>query len=141
MREKGLEIIERNVHLTHMWIDDIDTQLNWGNHHKSFRLLRGWLHALRDSLPLSEVAHVSAQLPLMVRGLFFEQWRPVADRPRMDGESFLNRLDEEVYPDQMEDTAQAATSVFLVFKSHVGEQESNKLLHVLPKGVRELLLS
>jgi uncharacterized protein (DUF2267 family) len=139
MSEKGLEIIERNVHLIHSWIDDIDYQLNWGDHHKSFRLLRAWLHALRDSIPLSEVAHVSAQLPLIVRGLFFEQWRAVADHHRMDGEEFLRRLDGDVYPDQIEDTARAAASVFLVFKSRVGEHETDKLLHVLPRSVRELL--
>ena len=139
VREKGLEVIARNVQLIHAWVEGVDLQMGWGDPHKSFRLLRGWLHALRDSLPLSDVGNLSAQLPLIVRGLFFEQWKPTAVHVRMDSSTFLQRLDSEIYPDHLDNPALAAASVFSVFRSHIGEEEVNKLMHVLPHGIRELL--
>lgn len=67
VRDRGLEVIAQSVQLMHSWVDDVDLEMGWRDPHKSFRLLRGWLHVLRDSLPLSDVGNPSAQLPLIVR--------------------------------------------------------------------------
>jgi uncharacterized protein (DUF2267 family) len=76
MRAAGLESIDHTVQLTHIWINDLDSRLGWENKHRSYRLLRTVLQALRDWLPVNEAAGLGAQLPELLRGVYYEHWRP-----------------------------------------------------------------
>lgn len=40
------------------------------------RVLRAWLHVVRDRLPVDGAAHLAAQLPEFLRGVFYEGWTP-----------------------------------------------------------------
>ena len=42
---------------------------------KAYAVLRSVLHALRDCLPPAEVVKFSAQMPMMVKGVFFDGWK------------------------------------------------------------------
>lgn len=72
MSATGLEFIDRTVQLTHSWIKDLDKRLGWENKHRSYRLLRSVLHAVRDWLPVNEAAGFGAQLPELLRGIYYE---------------------------------------------------------------------
>jgi uncharacterized protein (DUF2267 family) len=78
MSSVGLESIDHTVQLTHVWINDLDARLGWENKHRSYRLLRTVLQALRDWLPTNEAASFGAQLPELLRGVYYEHWRPAA---------------------------------------------------------------
>ena len=41
-----------------------------------YKALRAVLQTLRDQLPVNEAVHFASQLPLLLRGLLFEEWRP-----------------------------------------------------------------
>src|SRR5690349_6392871 len=113
MTSAGLEPIDHAIQQTNIWINELDELLEWQNRAKSFRVLRAVLHALRDLLPVNECAHLSAQLPTMIRGVFYDQWRPasvpVADRGR---EAFLKRVAEETHAGAPIDPTVAARAVF-----------------------------
>jgi len=76
MSAVGLESIDHTVQLTHIWINDLDTRLGWDNKHRSYRLLRTVLQAVRDWLPINEAVDLGAQLPALLRGVYYERWRP-----------------------------------------------------------------
>jgi uncharacterized protein (DUF2267 family) len=67
------------VQITPEWVNDLDYALGWGDKHRSHRLLSAVLETLRDCLPIANTAHLSAQLPLILRGVYFEHWRPAAE--------------------------------------------------------------
>ena len=79
MTAMGLEGLEHMVQVTHTWINDLDDRLGWNNKPRSYRLLKAVLHALRDWLQLNEAADLAAQLPTLLRGAYYEQWRPAND--------------------------------------------------------------
>jgi uncharacterized protein (DUF2267 family) len=93
----GLEGIDRSVQLAHIWINDLDQRLGWNDKRRSYRLLRTVLQALRDWLPVNEAADIAAQLPELLRGAFYEHWRPgttpVQSRSKTD---FLTRIRHEL---------------------------------------------
>jgi len=69
MSQDGLESIDHTVHLTHTWINELDTMLGLNDKHRSYRLLRCVLQALRDWFPVNESADFAAQLPNLLRGV------------------------------------------------------------------------
>lgn len=76
MTAQGLEVIDQSVHLTHEWINELAGRLDWSSKRSALRLMRVILHRIRDHLLVDEVAQLSAQLPVMIRGFFFEGWVP-----------------------------------------------------------------
>ena len=78
MSAVGLEGLEHTVQLTHVWINELNDRLAWNDKSRSYRLLKAVLHAVRDRLSVDDSAHLAAQLPTLLRGVFYEQWRPAA---------------------------------------------------------------
>src|SRR6186997_3194798 len=95
MSAQGLEGLERTVQLTHIWINELDDRLRWNNKARSYRLLKAVLHALRDSLRVNEAVDLGAQLPGLLRGAYYEQWRPaITPVKNRHVEDFLARVNE-----------------------------------------------
>ena len=95
MSTSGLESIDHSAQVAHQWINELDGFfLVWENKAKSYRLLRTVLQTLRDWLPTNELADFAAQLPSLLRGVYYEHWRPattpVKHRSKAD---FLARVE------------------------------------------------
>lgn len=102
--------------------------------------LRGTLHALRDQLTVEQSAHLSAQLPTVIRGIYYEDWSPasvpVRDRHR---ERFLERVSRHLGGTNLRlDLADIVLAVLAVLDRHISEGESNKLYHVLASDIKAL---
>jgi uncharacterized protein (DUF2267 family) len=72
----GLEVFNTTVHKTYIWLNDIIQELAWEDRYKAYLGLRTTLHALRDRLTVEEAAQLAAQLPMLIRGLYYEGWDP-----------------------------------------------------------------
>ncbi|MCC6981737.1 MAG: DUF2267 domain-containing protein [Bauldia sp.] len=139
MTSAGIDTIDHAVHQANVWIRDLDEVLEWQDRAKSFRVLRAVLQTLRDWLTINEIAHLSAQLPTMIRGTFFDQWRPspapLKDRSR---EAFLERVAEATRAGAPIDPTVAARAVFRVLNGHVTVGQIEDLRDSLPKDLRAL---
>ena len=72
MTATGLDVFDSTVQKTNTWLNDLMQVGGWVDRRTAFRALRATLHALRDRLIVDEVAQLSAQLPMLIRGLYFE---------------------------------------------------------------------
>jgi uncharacterized protein (DUF2267 family) len=135
----GLEGIDHAVQQTHIWINEIDQRLGWDNKPRAYRLLKAVLHALRDHLPVSEAADLGAQLPTLVRGVYYDQWRPAAT-PVKDRhlESFLADIDISFKSDPIDDVSQAVSAVFGLLSERISAGEIDDVRNSLPTAVRAL---
>ena len=140
MSATGLKVFDSTVQTTNIWLDDIMRELGWDERHKAYHALRAVLHTLRDRLSVEEAAQLSAQLPLLVRGVFFESWHP-SHKPVRErhwdqfvahvSESFA--LDTEVHPTEI------TRVVLKVLCRHIAGGEAESLRRVLPEQIRDLL--
>ena len=139
MSAAGLESIEHTVQLTHIWINDLDSRLGWGNKHRSYRLLRTVLQALRDWLPVNEAVGLGAQLPELLRGVYYEHWRPnttpVKHRKKAD---FISRIADAFRNDPIPFVSDVVTVVFELLSEKIAAGEIEDVRHELPAEIRVL---
>jgi len=139
MSTVGLEGLDHTVQLTHIWINELDERLGWDNKPKSWRLLKAVLHALRDWLRVNEAADLGAQLPELIRGAYYEGWRPAATPVKhRSKEEFLKRVSESFRTDPLEQPAQAVMTVFDLVSKKITAGEADDVRRSLPEEIRIL---
>ena len=139
MSATGLDVFDTTLQKTHIWLNDVMSELNVPNKQGAYLALRVGLHAVRDRLPVEEVAQLGAQLPMLVRGFYYEGWdptaKPVKERHR---EEFLGRIAREWNADERVNPEMVARAVFSVLSRHVTEGELEDVRQALPEGIREM---
>jgi uncharacterized protein (DUF2267 family) len=139
MSAVGLESIDHTVQLTHIWINELDMLLGWDSKSRSFRLLRTVLQALRDWLPVNEAVDLGAQLPMLLRGAYYEHWRPATTPVRERHKAnFLARIDDAFRTDPIIFTPDAVSAVFQLLSDKIGAGEIEDVRHALPADLRAL---
>ena len=139
MSTTGLEVFDTTLQKTNAWLKELMEELDWDDRHRSYLALRTTLHALRDWLNVGEAVQLGAQLPMLVRGFYFEGWNPahtpVKARHRED---FLQDIEQYFPKDVPIDAAQIARGVFKLLESRVSRGEIADVKHVLPTEIRDL---
>src|SRR5512139_4189486 len=79
-------------HTANHWLDTVARQLGTDNRHYAHRVLRAWLHVVRDRLSVDSAAHLGAQLPEVLRGVFYDGWSPSRVPVRYDRAEFIQRF-------------------------------------------------
>lgn len=138
MQSVAIEVFAHTIDLTGHWLDEVIGETGW-NSHRAYSALRSVLHVLRDRLTADEAADLGAQLPLLVRGLYYEGWRPSAPALKYrHKEDFLQRVAQQC-PGLAEDERELAVrAVFKVLTRHVTSGEIDHVKTQLPADVRAL---
>jgi uncharacterized protein (DUF2267 family) len=139
MSNTGLDVFDTTVQKTNNWLHDLMHILNWPDKHKAYLALRSTLHALRDRLTVEEAAHLGAQLPMLVRGFYYEGWdptgKPVRERHK---EKFLARIEQPFNDDDSIDPEVVARAVFFMLEHRVTQGEIADIKQILPAEIRDL---
>jgi uncharacterized protein (DUF2267 family) len=99
------------------------------------------LHALRDRLPVEAVAVLGSQLPLLVRGIYYEGWSPSGTPPQEnETEDFLSQIAAAFGNNPEVDPERVARAVFKVLKRYASSGELRNEELILPPGIRMLWL-
>ena len=140
MTTTRLDIIDRSVEKAHIWINDVAAELSTEDSHHAYRVLRAFLHAVRDHLTVDEAAKLAAQLPIFVRGVFYEGWDPSrTPEHARDIDSFLTRIAAEAQLAGETEASLATSAASRVLRRHVSAGEADSVLNALPQHLRELL--
>jgi uncharacterized protein (DUF2267 family) len=141
MKLTGLEVFDSTVQRTNVWLKDLMQELNTNDHRKAYLTLRSVLHALRDHLPEHDAIYVGEQLPMLIRGVYFEHWDPSGKPLHLGSRSdFFTVLSRYMARDG--DSAlkaeTAARAVFRLLDRKAAEGEIEDLHHVIPRILIDL---
>jgi uncharacterized protein (DUF2267 family) len=140
MSTTRVDVIDRSVEKAHIWLNELAEELATEDGHHAYRVLRAFLHALRDHLPVNEAAQLAAQLPIFVRGVYYEGWDPSrTPEHARDLDSFLQRIASDAGLAGETEASFAAAAAGRVLRRHVSAGEAESVLHALPHHLRELL--
>lgn len=133
-------IIDRTVEQTNAWLEEVASRLESNDHREAYRVLRAYLHALRDRLTVDEAAQLAAQLPLLIRGIFYEGWNPSKTPVKYHHlEEFLERVKDEAELPGETSASYAVSVAAEVLREHVSAGEIDDIRAQLPQELQPII--
>lgn len=130
---------DRAVQKAYEWLDEIDTELGWSDRERALAALRGTLHAVRDRLPVDEAADLAAQLPQLVRGIYYEGWNPSETPLKVrHKEEFLAPVAHALAGRPGTEPEASARTVLALLTRHLSAGEIADVVGTMPADIREL---
>ena len=138
MSATGLDVFDKSLQTTNIWLDEVmadigpDRQVAW-------HVLGAVLRALRDRVPAPLAAHLGAQLPLIVRGAYYDGYHPNAEPMRLrTQDAFLAHVEHGLHGIRPVDPRDAVCAVFDVLSAHLPRGQCVKVRDALPDDVKAL---
>ena len=141
MKLTGLDVFDSTIQRTNAWLKDLMQEMNCTDRRKTYLAFRCVLHAVRDHLPVKDAIYVGEQLPMLIRGFYFERWDPARKPlPLPSRKDFLSVLSAYMARDgESSSDAEAMTrAVFRLLDRKATDGEIEDLQHVMPSALVEL---
>jgi uncharacterized protein (DUF2267 family) len=130
---------DKTLQTTHRWLNELKFVAALDNEDQAYSVLRVVLHALRDRMPVDEAVQFGAQLPMLVRGFYYDGWKPSATPKRhRTVEAFAASLQPFPMKDSGLSPEKALRSVFLMLDHRISDGELADVRATLPEELRAL---
>jgi uncharacterized protein (DUF2267 family) len=137
--ETHIRAFDSTLQTTHRWLQELELAASLDNEAEAYSVLRVVLHALRDRLPADEAVHLGAQLPMLIRGFYYEGWKPsTTPKKQRSLEAFLQGMQPLPTLKGEISVEQALRSVFLMLDHRISEGEIADVRQAMPEEVRDL---
>ena len=123
---------------TQEWLKELRDNGGLASEAEAYSVLRAVLHQLRDRLTIGEAVDLGQQLPLIVRGIYYESWRPThAPEKIRSKQKFLDQITVRLLPHPIPPEP-AARDVFALLAHHCDPGEIADVIGQLPADIKEL---
>jgi uncharacterized protein (DUF2267 family) len=135
----SVHVFDAFVRDGNIWLKDVMKRLGTDDTHAAYLVLKATLHALRDRMPPESAVHLGAQLPTIIRGIYFENWR-MAGTPTKERHMapFLDHVKKEIPPGLNLDVERSSRAVFETMSDSIDHGEVAKVVRMLPIELRDL---
>lgn len=135
----GLPVFDTTVQETNRWLARVQAMLPASSRQQAYSATRAVLHALRDRLPMEAVLGLSAQMPMLMRGVFLEGWRPDAGpTASRTPQAFCAAVADRLPADFPRSAEVVTPAVFAMMADRLAPGETDKLQRYLPDSLRAL---
>jgi uncharacterized protein (DUF2267 family) len=136
-QESQPAIIERSAEKANIWLKDVASELGDDDRQYAYRALRAVLHVIRDRLTIYVAARLAAQLPTLIRGIYYEDWDPSrTPMPPHTVDTFLEHVVSEGRFSGETEASAAVTAVAAVMHRRLTPSEIDAILAVMPEKFR-----
>lgn len=131
--------VSHTVQQTQEWLKELTINTGLADETEALSVLRAVLHQLRDRLTVDEGVQLAAQLPTLVRGIYYEGWQPrhVPNKEISSRQEFLDALTMRLLPHRLPAEAMAR-SVFTLLAHHLDPGEISDVIGQLPDDIKGL---
>ncbi len=133
MSTTGLDVFDTTIQETNHWLKLMMVELQTDDRREAYLALRSALHAVRDRIGAMNAVHLGAQLPILLRGIYYEGWRPT-ETPTHERrlEEFMDHVAAELPPKYRSNAGEVARACFAVMSRCLDQGEMLKLRGRLP---------
>lgn len=130
--------IAHAVQQLQVWLKELRDAGDLVDEHEAYVVLRGVLHQLRDRLTPQEAIDLGAQLPLIVRGIYYEGWTPSRPPEKVrKQERYFEELMVRLRPHPI-NAERATRDVFSLLAQHCDPGEIKDVIAQLPSDLKAL---
>lgn len=130
--------IAHSVQKTQEWLKELRDNADLEDEEEALSVLRVVLHQLRDRLTPEEAVELGAQLPTVIRGLYYESWRPSRTPERIRSkQAFLDEITIKLLP-RRHKPERAVQDVFALVAHHCDPGEISQVIDQLPAEIKKL---
>lgn len=135
---RSLDAFDHAQHTAHAWLADIGRALDTDDRRFAYRVLRAWLHTLRDRLTVEGAVAFAAQLPELLRGVYYDGWQPHRAPVKYDPDEYVTRFAREARI-SADEVRPAAAIVAKVLDERLSPGQLAETLAQLPAPLRALV--
>jgi uncharacterized protein (DUF2267 family) len=134
-----VDVIDITVQKTYRWIEEISEELGGIGRREAYRVMRAFLQTVRDRLTVDQAAELATQLPMLVRGIYYEGWVPSRAPIKMKAEELAEVfIERAILPPDREALNELKVAA-RVMRRHLSAGETADLLANLPPDIRQML--
>ncbi|TVM18263.1 DUF2267 domain-containing protein [Oceanidesulfovibrio indonesiensis] len=141
----GISSFDSSLNKTIAFLHDVRSNLALDDNEQAYKASRAVLHALRDRLTVEEAAQLAAQLPMIIRGYYYEGWHPAGKPVKMRTlQEFLDYVHKKMGTQQtpkLSDPNRLSRGVFAALAKHVTKGEIQSIIDLMPAEIRPLFSS
>ena len=130
--------LDHAMHIAHTWVNEVATEFDTHDREFAYGVLPAWLHTLRDRLTVEAAAHFAAQLPDLIRGVFYAGWDPSAVPVKYNAEAYAVRFAGEANI-SLQDVGKASAAINAALLHFLPPAQMDKALDQLPREIRDQL--
>lgn len=139
MATTGIKTLDHAPQIFAEWLNQLCDDLRWLDKSRAYLLLHETLHTVRDYLTVDEAADLAAQLPVLVRGVFYEGWNPSKTPVKLRSKKdLIARIEARFDREPLEDPERAVSAVFDLLRRHVSKGEFDQVRNAMRKPIQEL---
>ena len=139
MSTVSVEAFNHTMEKSHEWLTELAWEGRFANIEHAYSALRVVLHALRDRLTVDEAVHLAAEMPMLIRGMYYEGWRPaLAPNRERTLQQFCASIRESLKNASFDPEA-AARAVFQLLDRKISAGELKDVSQMLPREICEAL--
>lgn len=132
---------ERTLQKSESWVAEMHMELKWLDADGVYHLLRATLQALRDQLNVNEAAQFASQLPLLLRGTFYECWNPKVKTKGISKQEFLVSVHKNLgligQPNY--DLESGVSTALKVIFNHISPGEASDVMSSLKPSLKDFV--
>src|SRR3974377_1749234 len=129
----GLDVFDSTVQQTNLWLKDLMARIPATDRHYAYKLLRATLHVFRDRIGPENAVHFGAQLPMLIRGFYYDGWQPGKPQKKNPHlHDFFSPIEDEAGRSFGPDVRWKVKAVFATIADKIDAHEIEKLRKVLP---------
>jgi len=141
MQTSDLNALDKAIQHTNEWLERLMEIGSFSSRENAWIALRGVLWTLRDRLDPGEACHIASHMPLLVRGMYYEGFKPTGERdtartPQKFKQSVIEHLPVPNPAQVTFDIDAAITAVLKLVDEKIDKGEVEQVREMLPKDVR-----
>lgn len=141
MSEQGLPIIDRTVHETNRWLNEIMHDAAIDDKSLALQGFRAVMVTLRDTMPVDLATNLGDQLPVLVRGLYYENYVP-SKTPHLERttDAWAASVAESGDNIQVDQAMTLSRAVYALLRRELDANIVDKVSDAIPQDLRVELM-
>lgn len=142
MPQTDVTALNHTLEETTAWLEQLRQDGPFETQQQAYSHLRAVLHAVRDRLTVEEAVHFAAEMPMLVRGFYFEGWKPslAPNEHRKTVEDFLEAVGESLHAldAQTPQIRESAEAVLRLITDRLAEGQIRHVRGQMPEAMQAI---